>query len=400
MSGIKGNIKRIARRLKDALAYLTKLTISTAYNPNNLVSGKHGMGVEVYEVRIDNISYQLVNVCNGRIFTDRGRNVSILSRKSLVPSVSWQHTYDHGGCLSDIENHLLTRELLIDQFPRRIEGTVISLLSGGPSNNNYYHWLYDALPRLYIAKSIIKNYERIHYLIPENTYSFQEETLDLLGIPVPARISSKDCRHLQATNLIATSHPNPHEGAPSWVVRFLRESLMVTSPNTLEEKYIYISRGDSLNGRRLLNEDYLRRLLESVGFRTYRLSELTVSQQISLFSKAKMIVGMHGAGFANLTFASKGAVVYELFSDRYQPDMNGKGNQRDWVDMYERVSRILELDYHKVICRTVEGENSDWSTNLPPDDVLRLDCFISESDSMAILNHAKYIATGVANELS
>jgi capsular polysaccharide biosynthesis protein len=71
------------------------------------------------------------------------------------------------------------------------------------------------------------------------------------------------------------------------------------------------------------DEDYLRVLLKSDGFGTYQFSELTVPQQISLFSQARMIVGVHGAGFSNLAFASKGTVVYELFSNRYKPDING-----------------------------------------------------------------------------
>ncbi|WP_310417262.1 glycosyltransferase family 61 protein [Chamaesiphon sp. OTE_8_metabat_110] len=387
MSTIEEKIARLDRGLKKLVTYPIKRAISAIYAPKNLLSGVHE-DVKVHEVRIDDRPYQVVNVRNGRIFTDRSGNVSVMSRRSLVPAVSWQYNPDGAAALPDIENHLLTQKLLLDRFPWRIQGTVVSLLTGGGANNNYFHWLYDALPRLYIAKTILNLDENTQYLIPEETYSFQKETLDLLGIPVGARISSKECQHLRATNTIATSHPNLDEGAPEWVVKFLRESLGGGVANTIAERLIYISRGDSKRGRRLLNEDYLRTLLESVGFSTYRLSELTVSQQISLFSQAKMIVGTHGAGFSNLAFASRGAIVYELFSDRYQPDLDGKANPKDKADMYERVSRIVGLEYHRIVCSAVRGDNSNWLENNIAD------FHISERDSIAILKHAERITTG------
>jgi capsular polysaccharide biosynthesis protein len=385
MSRIEEKIARLARGLKKLVTYPMKLAISAIYAPRNVLSGGHDEDVKVHEVRIDDNPYQLVNVRNGRIFTDRSGNISVISRRSLVPSVSWQYNPDGSEALPDLENHLLKQKLLLDRLPWRIQGTVVSLLTGGGANNNYYHWLYDSLPRLHIAKTILKLDENTRYLVPEDTYAFQQETLDLLGIPVGARISSKDCWHLQSTNLLATTHPNLYEGAPEWVVKFLRESLGGCSANKVEEKLIYISRGDSRRGRRLLNEDYLRTLLESVGFITYRLSELTVSQQISLFSQAKMIVGAHGAGFSNLAFASPGAVVYELFSERYQPDLDGKGTPKDKADMYEKVSRLVGLDYHRVICEAVPGDNADWLENNTAD------FYISERDSIAIVNHAERI---------
>jgi capsular polysaccharide biosynthesis protein len=386
MSKMQEKMARLGSGAKKLVTYPVKLATSAIYAPRTLLSGDHDQAVKAHDVRIDEHPYQLVNVCNGRIFTDRGGNVSVMSQKSLIPAVSWQYNPDGPEALPDIENHLLKKQLLLDHFPWRIQGTVVSLLTGGGANNNYFHWLYDALPRLYMAKTIVKLDANTRYLIPEDTYSFQKETLDILGVPVGARISSKDCRHLQATNLIATTHPNPGEGAPAWVVKFLREAFSGCFTDKIAERLIYISRGDSLRGRRLLNEDYLRTRLESVGFSTYRLSELTVSQQIALFSQAKMIVGMHGAGFSNLAFAAKGAVVYELFSDRYQPDIDGRGTPKDQADMYEKVSRIVGLEYRRVICEAVQGHNSDWNENN------KADCYISERDAMAILKHAEQIA--------
>jgi capsular polysaccharide biosynthesis protein len=134
---------------------------------------------------------------------------------------------------------------------------------------------------------------------------------------------------------------------------------------------IYISRGDSVNLRRLVNEDYLFSVLMSVGFKSYRLSELSVADQIALFSQAKMIVGVHGAGLANLVFASYRAVVYELFSSVYKPST------------YESISRLVGLDYQSVVSDEYDNYESPQ----------KADFRISDSNVMNIVRHAEKLAS-------
>uniref|UniRef100_UPI00286A0DD8 hypothetical protein n=1 Tax=Chamaesiphon sp. OTE_20_metabat_361 TaxID=2964689 RepID=UPI00286A0DD8 len=124
MSTIEEKIARLDRGLKKLVTYPIKRAISAIYAPKNLLSGVHE-DVKVHEVRIEDRPYQVVNVRNGRIFTDRSGNVSVMSRRSLVPAVSWQYNPDGAAALPDIENHLLTQKLLLDRFPWRIQGTVV-----------------------------------------------------------------------------------------------------------------------------------------------------------------------------------------------------------------------------------------------------------------------------------
>ena len=39
---------------------------------------------------------------------------------------------------------------------KKIKGKVLSLITGGGANDNYWHWLYDVLPRLKICEKVIK----------------------------------------------------------------------------------------------------------------------------------------------------------------------------------------------------------------------------------------------------
>ena len=51
------------------------------------------------------------------------------------------------------------------------------------------------------------------------------------------------------------------------------------------------------------------------------LSSLTFEQQVELFASAEVVVGVHGAGFANIVFAPENIKVIEVASKEYCPSM-------------------------------------------------------------------------------
>lgn len=79
---------------------------------------------------------------------------------------------------------------------------------------------------------------------------------------------------------------------------------------------LLVSRSDA-RIRNLVNEDVLAEQLSV--FDTRRLSPGTVShvEQVAAFSKARVIVGAHGAGLTNLIFAPPGTPVIEIFGKNY-----------------------------------------------------------------------------------
>ena len=55
--------------------------------------------------------------------------------------------------------------------------------------------------------------------------------------------------------------------------------------------------------RRLINEEELLEVLEKYNFQNYFFEEMTMEEQIDLFSDAEIVIGPHGAGFANILFS-------------------------------------------------------------------------------------------------
>lgn len=333
-------MKKIIKRL---IFYISGPIYRKFYSPKRIFKQLDDEHNIIKNIQIEDFSYVVAKVKNSLIYTDRLFNISVSVDRELIPLVSWQ--YSNGKVLPDRKNKLLTREISPKSRPEKHDNLIISLVTGGGGNHNYYHWLFDSISRLYIAQSLINNGEKAKYLIPDNRLPFQKETLTMLGISTENQISSYIHSHLKVSQCIVTSHPNQDPSKiPNWIIGFLRDKLLPHSSGENFSPYVYIERGDSSNGRQLLNEKELINCLKKLGFRSFRLSELTVASQISLFSKAKMVVGVHGAGFTNLTFASEGCIVYELFAESYTPQM------------YKNISNCLSLDYNPIYCSEISSE--------------------------------------------
>ena len=102
-------------------------------------------------------------------------------------------------------------------------------------------------------------------------------------------------------------------------------------------KKIFIDRTDSVSAYcQIQNQSEVSNYLKNKGFSTYQLKKLSFFEKIHLFKNAEIIVGAHGAGFANLVFCKPQTRVIEI-----RPDINPN-------TIYERISYINELNYQLI----------------------------------------------------
>ena len=185
--------------------------------------------------------------------------------------------------------------------------------------------MYDVLPRLHIAHKYLKKEKIDYYLFPSLDKKFQKQSLDLLGIPVAKRLTSKKTRHLKCDKLIVTDHPyaiknNPTkeiQNIPHWILTWLKKNLIKNKKNSNQfPKRIYIDRKDSESNHRhlrsIINEDELKKFLNKKNFKSICLSDYDFEDQIKLFYNTKFITGLHGAGFANFVFCKPKTKVIEF----------------------------------------------------------------------------------------
>ena len=180
------------------------------------------------------------------------------------------------------------------------------------------------LPRFKILENQYNFNDIDYFLFPDTKERFQKETLDLLNIPKSKILSSKNFRHIEAKEIITVDHPyvlknNPTaeiQNIPSWILNYLNEKFIPKHKEIKLPQKIYIDRKDSKSNhrhlRKIINEEEVKNYLIKKGFSIIVLSELSFLDQINLFSNAKQIIGLHGAGFANLVFSKPDTFFYRI----------------------------------------------------------------------------------------
>jgi len=275
------------------------------------------------------LSYKVYNILGGRLYTDRIHDTAILLDNKIIdgPSFQLRRARDFKIHNAKIENNLVFEK----GTPRRLRnlnGKILSLLTGGGGNNNYWHWLFDVLPRFGLFSKTASLNSIDYFLLPDHSRKFQIETLDCINIPNRKRLSSEKFRHIKAKELIVTDHPVVTSGdatkdimnIPKWISLWLKENFINKKTTSGEKniKRIYIDRNDnSIKNppqRLLKNEDEIKKYLLKNNFTPVKLHETKFSDQVDLFYNAEFIVGLHGGGFANLAFCRPGTKIIELKS--------------------------------------------------------------------------------------
>ena len=264
----------------------------------------------------DNRIYSVFKLKKSRLYTDRIHSTSVINDNTLITDASFQIK---GKYFFTEENTVLkngTPRLL-----KKINGDVLSLLAGGGSNKNYWHWLFDVLPRIELFNKTIKTEYSDYLLVPDLSEKFQKETLNLLNFENKKILSSRVFRHIQPRKLFVTQHPyiirdiaKDELNIPRWIINWLRSKFLnkINKNNSFPKK-IFIDRADSpFKTRSIINENEVKKFLISKNFVPIRLSDLKFVDQVNLFSNVKNVVGLHGGGFANIIFSNPGVKVTEI----------------------------------------------------------------------------------------
>ena len=149
------------------------------------------------------------------------------------PSFQLRQTHDSKIYNSKIRDNIVFKKGTPRKL-RNLNGSVLSLLTGGGGNENYSHWLFDVLPRLGIYNKIFNFNEIDFFLFPDLKKKFQNQSIDCLNLPFHKRISSEKYRHIETDRLIVTEHPyvvkNDATGSiqnlPTWILLWLRKNFL------------------------------------------------------------------------------------------------------------------------------------------------------------------------------
>jgi capsular polysaccharide biosynthesis protein len=300
---------------------------------------------------LKNNNYFTHEIDNGEIYTDYVENVAVIKDKNIYKDTSFQQI--NGKLLTPSFNSVLKKGT--PKIKKKIDGTMLSLVQGA-SSTNYFHWLFDFLPKIYICS---KNYNisKIDYFYLSEPQTFQVKLLNFFKIKKNQIINSKLYRHVQADKIITVDHPWYKKGyffeefnhVPEWIVIWLRNNFLKEKKNFYCSKKIFIDRSDSkYNHSQIINKNDVINFLKKKNFKVYRLAKMNFFKQVYLFWNADFIISAHGAALANLVFCKHKTKIIEIKSET-QP-----GNY------FKKISEINKLKYfclkNKVQTNNLRGD--------------------------------------------
>jgi len=216
------------------------------------------------------------------------------------------------------------------------------------SYRGYYHWLLESIPKLLEAQRTIPEFT---LLLPASyTEPFYADTLRLLGITKVERLQPHTIYQVPTLALPygAESMGNyAREALAEVKAVFLRTAAAAPGPERL-----YISRRKA-NRRKVLNEEAVEQLLAACGFQLLCFEDYTFEEQVRLCAQAKVLVGIHGAGLANMVFLPQQATVIE-----FRKFDNGENY------FFTQLAATLHLNYHLLYCRAQDEQQSVQDADL------------------------------------
>jgi len=236
------------------------------------------------------------------------------------------------------------------------------LLLSTHNNPNYFHWLTQpGLAPLFLQEHFgLNQLPGAALALSHRPWrSFPSYVHPLLGVVAPelpvvqgvALASESLCRFaVQEHNSEVVVSPRQLH----WLHRRCRDQLQ---PSLKPWRRVLISRQRS-SRRRCLNENQLLAALDPYGFERHCLEDLSVIEQLRLFSESALLVGAHGAGFSNLVACAPQASIVEFLP---RPGA---------FCHYYAMADVLGLSHGHLLASRCDLETDDFTVT--PEDVLEL----------------------------
>jgi hypothetical protein len=241
----------------------------------------------------------------------------------------------------------------LSRRPRKIETDVLWITDYW--SKGYFHWLTDALTRLYVVRDRL---DQLDLLLPWEfeMRDFVRTSLEVFGVKKFGFIRRDEVA--LCSSLLLPTHTAPSGHFRDEVLSGVRTTLLSAlgdSASRGEGERIYVSRR-AAGRRRVVNEDEITPVLSRFGFQTVRMEELPFQDQVKVMSRARYVVSNHGAGLTNMLFMKDGARVLEL------------RHVSDYVNnCYFVLASALKFDYLYQLCEPKPDQADPHTADLRVD---------------------------------
>lgn len=209
----------------------------------------------------------------------------------------------------------------------------------------FYHWVIDRLPSVLLLREFLLADPEIKFIINSSdgsVASYVYEYLDLLGIPKEQVITAQ-ANTLYYADMVYFATPFLMEPIPKQLLLTLRNALL----EGVQKKKLVSHYKDNLivviqrrePRRRIANLDVLLEAIKSkFSDEEYELlvfnGDMSVAQQIDVFTHARLVIGVMGSGLANVLFVNPKTSIIEIHPEFFysadKAGVNSQGGEFCW----------------------------------------------------------------------
>ena len=209
------------------------------------------------------------------------------------------------------------------------------------SSRSYAHWLLQDVPRFLRT---ISHFPEAEIVVKDSPPLYVSSFLDAIGRnSATQRTIIKPEKYVFVGSQYAVGLPSMRD----------LDTLRNIEKKFVSEKYecgslpnsFYVSRSKSQ--RNLPGEHEVEKRLISLGFEIVFLEDLTFEKQVKLFRNAKIVIGAHGAGMANMIWCQPNTKIIEIYDTKF---IQGS--------MFA-LSKKLDLDFVRVSRRQFDEINEE-----------------------------------------
>jgi len=218
----------------------------------------------------------------------------------------------------------------------------------------YFHWFSDYLP---IVQAASDSFDHCHSLIlPDRAgrFEFVPKSLQNFNFNI---LWARRFQHIKVQKLHvigpASQSGNYRTDLFKQTITTVKTSLEHSGIHDCESnEVVYVSRQDAQR-RFVLNEVDVTSVIMGFGGRVVMLEGLSLQDQYALFSKCKLIVGLHGAGLTNMVWMSPGSNVLEI---------RNTGDSTN--NCYFSMASALGHNYYYIQAKNIDEHVNTYSANL------------------------------------
>ncbi len=226
-------------------------------------------------------------------------------------------------------------------------------------SDGYFHWLADALTRLYVIRERL---DELVLLLPRKYEGLEFVRSSLKPFAIRELEFLKESEVLRCERLVVPTHTAPSGHYSEEAIQGVRSLLVgyYGRAASNDGERVYISRGRARK-RKLVNEEAIVAMLGEFGFRIVYAEDHSFEEQVRIAAGARYLVSNHGAGLTNMLFMRPGGSVLEL---RHHADRIN--------NCYFTLASALGLDFYYQPCEPERpGEDAHTANLLVKDSELR-----------------------------